>query len=299
MPRPAVAPQIAAQIVEHIKTQRLPVGTHLPAQGLADQLRVSRAPVTAALKKLEALKIVRSEPNRGFFVMKGGDGTHLEHVSVAEDVSEVEDDIYFRMAEDRLASRVPDRVSESELMRIYGVSRIRLHKILHRVAEEGWVERLPGNGWEFKATLSSRESYADGYQFRASIEAEALLLPTFRINTAAFADARREQETILGGGYKRMSRDHLFASNAGFHEMLMSCSGNTFFIDSLRRVNRLRRLIEYRITVDRSRLPRQCKEHLRILDLIEAGKMEDASAYLRRHILGASAVKSPQIARSQ
>lgn len=296
MPRPSVAPQIAAQIIELIREQGLAAGAHLPAQALAEHLRVSRAPVTAALKHLESLDIVRSEPNRGYFVAKGANDAILERIKIDDATAEVEDDIYFQIAEDRLAARLPDRMSESELMRLYQISRIRLHKVLHRISEEGWIERLPGNGWEFRPILSSRESYAEGYHFRAAVEAEALLLPTFKADPAAFAAARKEQEAILAGGYKRMSRDHLFGSNAGFHEMLIACSGNAFFVDSLRRVNRLRRLIEYRITVDRSRLPQQCKEHVRILDLIEAGKMQEASAFLRRHVLGASAVKSPKIA---
>ena len=93
-----------------------------------------------------------------------------------------------------------------------------------------------------------------------------------------------------------MSRDKLFKANSEFHEMLMACAHNDFFIDAVRRVNRLRRLIEYRITVDRTRLPIQCQEHLRILELIETGDMRTASDFLRLHILGASAIKSPHLA---
>ena len=295
MSRPSLAPQIAAQIVDHIRGQGLEAGAHLPAQLLADQLRVSRAPVTAALKHLEELEIVRSEPNRGYFLVKKSSDTRLERLSIDDGVIEAEDNVYFQIADDRLSGRLPERISESELMRLYQLTRIRLHKVLHRIAEEGWIERLPGNGWEFKASLTSRDSYDEGYLFRASMEAEALVLPTFRIDTLAFAAARSEQEAILKGGYKRMSRDHLFRSNSGFHEMLVGCAGNAFFLDGLRRVNRLRRLIEYRITVDRSRLPLQCREHLQILDLIESRKTAEAARFLRRHILGASAIKSPQI----
>jgi len=73
---------------------------------------------------------------------------------------------------------------------------------------------------------------------------------------------------------------------------------NEFFLDAIKRVNRLRRLIEYRVTLDRSRLTRQCHEHLEILDLLEAGKVAEASAYLRRHIEGANSLKSPGVEQS-
>ena len=43
---------IATQIVALIQAEGLPVGAHLPAQMLADKLRVSRSPVNEALALL-------------------------------------------------------------------------------------------------------------------------------------------------------------------------------------------------------------------------------------------------------
>lgn len=295
MARPSLSPQMTARIIEHIRENNLPRGHHLPAQTLADALRVSRAPISAALKRLEELKIVRSEPYRGYFLAKGASELDKDGTPSLAD-NEPEDELYFQIAEDRLSGKLADRISENELMRLYNLPRSRLLKILHRIAEEGWVERLPGNGWEFRTGLTSREGYEQAYQFRAAIESQALLLPTFRIDQKAFHAARKEQQAILDGGFERMSRTNLFQINSQFHEMLVDCSQNEFFVDAVRRVNRLRRLIEYRVTVDRSRLPLQSREHLHILDLIEAGDRQKASEFLRVHILGASAIKSPQLA---
>jgi DNA-binding GntR family transcriptional regulator len=295
MPRPSLSPQISARIVDYIRENRLSAGHHLPAQALAEAFKVSRAPINAALRELEKAKIVRSEPNRGFFVAKASSALPKPRRSGSL-AGEIEDELYVRIADDRLAGRLQHRTSEAELMRIYEVPRNRLLKILYRVAEEGWIERLPGNGWEFKPILTSRTSYEQSYQFRASIECEALRLQTFVIDQGAFRTARKEQTAILEGGYRTMTRTQLFRANSEFHEMLAGCSRNEFFLDSLKRVNRLRRLVEFRITVDRSRLPQQTREHLELLDLIEAGKREKAVKFLRQHILGASAIKSPQLA---
>ncbi|MET0741932.1 MAG: GntR family transcriptional regulator [Microvirga sp.] len=294
MARPSLSSQMMARIVEHIRENNLSNGHHLPAQGLADALRVSRAPIATALKRLEALEIVRSEPHRGYFLAKDASELAGEGGPPPAD-REPEDDLYFQIAEDRLSGKLAERISENELMRVYGAPRSRLLKILHRIAEEGWVERLPGNGWAFRTGLTSREGYEQAYQFRAAIESQALLLPTFEIDRRAFRAARDEQMAILDG-FERMSRTHLFQANSQFHEMLAGCSRNEFFLDAVKRVNRLRRLIEYRITVDRSRLPLQSREHIHILDLIEAGDRQRASAFMRVHILGASAIKSPQLA---
>ncbi len=288
MAKGSLSPQIAAQIVDHIRAHGLKRGQHLPSQGLADALRVSRAPVTAALRLLEGLKIVRAEPNRGYFLQKDADQIGDARLPRAQADDE---ESYFAIAEDRLAEKLPDRVSESELMRLYRLPRGRLLKILHRIADEGWIERRPGQGWEFRPVLTSRESYERAYRFRSAIEVAAILEPTFRVDQAAFDAARAQQLALLAGDLDRLSRSELFRINSGFHEMIVACSHNEFFLEAIRRVNRLRRLIEYHATLDRSRLRGQCQEHLEILDRLEGGDLSSAAAYLKIHIEGARKVK--------
>ncbi|WP_077965560.1 GntR family transcriptional regulator [Ensifer adhaerens] len=294
MARQSVSPQITANILEFVKTNQMRAGDHLPCQMLADTFRVSRAPVNTALKKLEQMGIVRGEPNRGYFLKV--DAANVDTAKQeAPPQGEDEDPLYFRIAEDRLAGKLQERVSENELIRLYDVARTRLLKTLHRIAEEGWVERLPGNGWSFRETLTSRRSYEEGYVFRAVIEQQAMLLPSFVADEAAFEKARAVQTALGEGGYETWSRAEIFKANNDFHEMLVACSQNEFFLDSIKRINRLRRLIEYRITIDRSRLPRQSAEHLHILDLLEAGRRTEAAAFLYTHIMGASRIKAPQV----
>jgi DNA-binding GntR family transcriptional regulator len=282
--------QLSAQIVAHIRERDLPCGEHLPEQALADLFRVSRAPVRAALKALEQSGVVRLERNRGFFVEKGADelGTTDDGPRLAQ---HEEDEPYLAIASDRLEGRLPERVTENELIRRYGLTRPQAVKIMTRVAQEGWAERLPGHGWAFTPTLTSREAYDQGYRFRAAIEAAALLEPSFRVDRAGLAILRDEQRALLDGDLKHAPRPRLFATNSGFHERIMEWSGNPFFIDALRRVNQVRRLIEYRLTVDRSRLERQCREHLELLEMIEGGDLVTASAYLRVHIGTARMIK--------
>lgn len=276
MSRPSLAPKIMSQILEHARAEGMTRGQHLPAQALADVFRVSRAPVVSALRLLEQRGLVRSEDNRGFFL----DSDAATLPVLAEEDQEA---IYFRVADDRLAGRTPDRISTTEFMRQYQLSRGRALQLLQRIEDEGWLDRLPGNGWQFSEALSSPMAYAHAYDFRASIEREALLQPGFRIDPEGFAISRARQHQMLSS-FASESRSAVFRANNDFHEMLMRCSGNPFFIDALQRANRLRRLIEYRITTDRSRLPQQAREHLHLLDLIEAGRMPEAADFLHRHI---------------
>ncbi|MFK3857734.1 GntR family transcriptional regulator [Agrobacterium pusense] len=293
MARNSLTPQITENIIEYVKTNGMGEGDRLPLQVLADAFRVSRAPIMGALKSLEAQGIVRSEPNRGFFLAVDAQVMDA-YKPIGSGDADGNEDVYFRMADDRLSGALPDKVSENELMRMYDLPRTRLLKILHRIADEGWIERLPGNGWAFTQALTSRKSYEDGYAFRAVIEQQAMLLPTFEPNPEGFKRARETQSNLRDGGYEAWSRAEIFKANNEFHEMLVACSQNEFFLDAIRRINRLRRLIEYRITIDRTRLPRQTNEHLHILDLIEDGRRNEAAAFLYTHILGAGRIKTPQ-----
>ena len=276
-----LATQIALKIVELIHDQGLMPGAHLRSQELANAFKVSRAPVTAALKLLEESGIVRSERHRGYFVQKTGEASTYAGTSP---LNEDDDRVYFQIAEDHLSGQLTSRVSENDLIRRYAVTRMRVQNVLTRASNEGWVERLPGHGWEFLAVLTSSNAYEQAYRFRADIETAALQLDTFSVDERAFRTARVQQISLLDGDIFRLSRAQLFEMNSKFHEMVVECSGNAFYIDALKRVNRLRRLMEYRITLDRTRLIRQCREHLEILDLLEAGRREEAVPFLRAHI---------------
>ena len=278
--------RIVRQIVSHIRENALAEGHHLVAQELADLFKVSRAPVTAALTLLAETGAVTFRPNRGFFV-----AAEAPADMIAAGPGEREDQLYFAIAEDWLSGRLPARVSENELIRLYGATRVRLQILLAQIAEEGWIARLPGHGWEFQPIVSSTADYADIYRFRAAIEAEALRQPDYSANPDELADARRQQRDLLDGRMMTLPRDRLFEINSRFHELIVGWSRNDFFLDAIRRVNRLRRLIEYRAILDRGRLGQQCHDHLALLDMIERGDREAAARFVHDHIAGAWTAK--------
>ena len=274
---PDLAADLAERILDHARAEGLAAGARLPEQALADRFRVSRSPVREALRLLETRGAVRLERNRGAFLARPP-ARGAPRMRVDDDAD------YARIAEDRLRGLLPDRVSEAEMVRRYALSRARILTLFGRMAQEGWAERLPGRGWRFGPMLTDAAAYEDGYRFRMAIEPAAILSPGFIPDPAALARLREEQRGLLEGGLARLPRTEVFRLNAGFHETLMDLSGNAFFADGIRRVNRLRRLIEYRKFLDNDRLRTQGEEHLALLDLLEAGRREEAAAFLRRHL---------------
>lgn len=292
MPR-ILAPQLALQIIEYICSRHLPAGSHLGTQFLADQFKVSRAPVLAALKQLAQDGVVVAERNRGFFLAR--DASLIASPAKPQEES-TEDALYYQLAEDRLAGKLEERVSENELMRCYEVPRASLRNVLLRAADDLWMERLPGHGWRFLPVLTSQQAYVEGYRFRGAIEPLALLEPGFKVDVAALQALRIQQQALLDGEIATLSRTRLFELNSEFHEVLTGFSNNPFFLDAVKKVNRVRRLLDYRSTLDRTRLPQQCREHLLILDMLESGRLAEASECLRSHVLGALASKRDLVA---
>ncbi|WP_426956563.1 GntR family transcriptional regulator [Muricoccus radiodurans] len=269
--------RLAERILDHARAAALPGGAALREQALADRFRVSRTPVREALRVLAERGAVRIERNRGAFL--------AAPVTRAAAALRVDDDAdYVRLAEDRLRGELPERVSEAEMGRRYGLSRARILTLFGRMAQEGWAERLPGHGWRFLPMLTDAAAYEDGYRFRMAVEPAGLLSPGFVADPVVIARLRREQGMLIAGGLAKLPRTEVFRLNAGFHEDLAALSGNAFFVDGIKRVNRLRRLIEYRKFLDNERLRSQGEEHLALLNLIEAGKREEAAAFLRRHL---------------
>lgn len=287
-----LADTLAANIHQYIASAGMTPGTRLPERALAEQFRVSRSPVREALKRLASQSIVIAHPEGGYAVAEADiapptDAGESETAGVDET-----EGTYLRIAEERLRGELPDRFTENELMRRYGITRGQLNAILRRMAQEGWVERLPGHGWMFLPVLTSAETYSQGYRYRLLIEAAGILEPTFKLDRDALLRCRAEQEALANGGVRTASPASLFDANSRLHETIAACSGNAFIFDGLRRLDRLRRLMEYRKAVDRDQAERRCREHLTLIDLLLGGQQEAAADFLRLHLRNAAREKT-------
>lgn len=280
-PSNALSAALAVKIVEWVQARDLPVGAHLTEQSLVEVLHVSRSPVRKALALLADQGVLDREKNRGYFLRRLTRG--VERALDAADARHGES-LYLQVADDRLRGTLADEFSEAELRRRYGITQPQARAILQRMAREDLVVRKPGRGWRFQPTLTTRDAHDQSYRFRMIIEPAALLEPGYRVDREAFARIRREQQAMLDGDLARLTRDQVFRVGSAFHETIVAGSGNRFLADAMRRQNQLRRLIEYGGNSDRSRLVRQCEEHLRLLDLIEAGRRKAAADFLREHL---------------
>ena len=284
----SLAAQLAADIELWIRKDRLEAGTPLPERTLAARFKVSRSPVREAYQFLAAKGVIVERPEGGYSVGTAAASSGTFALPPADE----DEPIYLRIAEDRLNGVLAERTTESELMRRYEMTRPRLGAVLRRIANEGWIERLPGNGWQFLPILTSGSAYDQGYRLRILLEPACLLEPTYQLDREALLKCRAEQQALVDGAAEWPSPAQLFDANARLHETLASFSGNVFMMDALRRVNRLRRLMEYRKAVDRPSASRRCKEHLVLIDLLLSEQREAAADFMRLHLRDAAREKS-------
>jgi DNA-binding GntR family transcriptional regulator len=288
---------VPARILELIRDEGLAPGSHLPAQMLADRLRISRSPINQALGLLHEKGVVHREANRGYFLateIEGPAAQLADELGLNDGGSP--GSTYFRIAEDRLNGDLPDTVAESFLKQRYELTSAQLQSLLHRMAQEGWIEKKPGYGWAFSPMLTTSESLLQSYRMRLALEPAALLEPGYRIAPEVLARCRAAEVHLLEGGIRSDTADQIHDRGVRFHEALVEGSGNPFFIDAIRRVNRVRRLLSYRSTQDRKRFKQHAQQHLDILDLLEAGRNEEAAEALREH-LGATLKNMQKIAK--
>ncbi|GGE39403.1 GntR family transcriptional regulator [Agaricicola taiwanensis] len=281
--------ELAGRLAGLIRAGSLVAGEKLATQRLADDFGVSRSPVREALAFLAVEGLIEQRPNRGYFVRS--DVTHAEGAQSDELPREARPE-YRMLAEDWLHDRIPAEVTEQMLRERYGLTRAQLSDVLVRASREGWAEPKQGYGWRFLPVAKTSEAFTQIYRFRLVVEPAALLEPTFELDHTALGEQRRIQEHMLETGFARLPAERLIENGALFHEELVRMSGNSFMHMSLVRVNRMRRLFEYRAIIDRDRLSSQCTEHLQIIDALEAGDREEAARMLKLHLEKAVAKKA-------
>ncbi|MDG9969255.1 GntR family transcriptional regulator [Achromobacter mucicolens] len=273
------------KILDLIREDRLQEGAHLRAQQIADRLRLSRSPVNDALGILAQHGVVARKPNRGYFLLRDFDATGDAPADITPpSADDIVTQTYFALADELLRGQLPMQCSEALLRSRYALTQAQTQALLARISQEGWAQRRPGYGWEFSSMMTTPDSLLQSYRLRLALEPAALREPGFHIDKSVLARCRAAEMHLLEGGIATDTADQLHDRGVRFHESLVEASGNPFFIDTIKRVNRVRRLLSYRSMQDRSRYKQHCDQHLAILDLLERERNDEAADALAAHL---------------
>lgn len=292
--------RLARQIVALAAADRWPVGRHLIEADLVATLGVSRTPVRAALRLLSAEGIVDARPNQGVFLARSGATLATFDLEQALTAPEV---LYSRLLRDHIEGRLPRTVSPASLTERYGVGRVVLAQALGRLADDGLIERGAGRSWTFPEALTDARSVRASYEFRRAIEPAAIRASGFRADREALTRLRDRHralvERLMGKQHEEAAppslglRALIVGLDADFHGGLADLSGNPFAAAAVKQQVALRRLLEFGIREQPSRVAQWCAEHIAILDALLADAPDDAATLLERHLEQAEARTTP------
>ena len=256
-------------------------GARLAEQQIASLCNVSRTPVRAALRLLADRGVVHWEKDTGYTLAIDPAGT----IEAAADLPSAEED---RLAEsilrDRAARRLDDTVTASGLSRRYSTDRRTVLKSLRILESANWIEKAPGQSWLFRASHEGPEALAESYDYRLMLEPAALLAPGFRLDEAQATALRLAMEAQLASPEVSFDIREFQRLDLDFHGMVARGSSNRFVGQALADHLKLRRLPGALHGVNVFRLKQSTREHLAILDQLEARQFEAAADLMRLHL---------------
>ncbi len=269
---------IHAGVLRIMEEDDLQPGDRVVESRIADRLRVSRTPVRAVLDELADEGYLRRVRNRGVELVR------LPKRPAGATPSGADDDLLVRISHDRVKKVLGDDVNETEIMRHYGISRAEATRLLERLASYSVVERKLGYGWRFLEGINDSQARSESYRFRLVVEPQMLLQPGYELSPPWVEEMREKHASFTEQKWQQSESIRLFEMNAAFHEGLAVASGNRYFVDTVRRQNHLRRLLNYDWAYGYERVRTVCREHMEILDRLEDQDYDVASLLLYRHI---------------
>ena len=281
-PVPAAHPratqaELAERILDWLRRRDLAPGDHVPERLATEAFHVSRTPVRAALSLLAARGLLERRDRLGFFVT-----ADLQSAAPAEAVPPVA--LYAAILRDRFSKRLEGEVTAAKLVKRYRVGRPEVMRALARLQQEGIVERALGQRWVFLPALDSLRSQEDSHRFRLILEPAAFSQPGFAPDHRRARDLRLALEELILQGPAQLDMKRVLETDIAFHEAMGEASGNRFLADAIRRQSRLRRLAMSSMQVPPPRLIESCREHLAILNAVEAGNLARAAELMRDHL---------------
>jgi DNA-binding GntR family transcriptional regulator len=192
----------------------------------------------------------------------------LKGVIVSMDVYRNRDDI--RLDERRLASD-------------FGISRTPVREAMAQLEREGFVRSVPRRG--IYVVRKTRRDVIEMITAWAALESMAARLLTEHASNDEIASLRRMFATFEDGQV-RAHLDEYSEVNIEFHQSIIRMSGNGVLIDLAENLFTHMRMIRRKTIGEQDRADRSIRDHMHIIEALEARNTARAEDLVRSHALG-------------
>ena len=232
----------------------------------SDTTKVSGSSATRPRAEGEAHRLA-IEPIDTSFSFKNKAYAALKNVIVAMDIYRSRSDI---------------RLDERQLAQDFGISRTPVREAMAQLEREGFVRSVPRRG--VYIVRKTKREVIELITAWAALEGMAARLITQ--NPDADVTSLRDMFATFVDGELRAHLDEYSEVNIEFHQSIIRMSGNSVLIDLAENLFTHMRMIRRKTIVERDRVDRSIRDHMNIIEALEARDTARAEALVRDHALG-------------
>ncbi len=194
--------------------------------------------------------------------------TALKNAIVAMDIYRSRDDI---------------RLDERKLAQDFGISRTPVREAMAQLESEGFVRLVPRRG--IYVVRKTKREVIEMITAWAALESMAARLITQNASESEIAGLRR-MFTTFENGKLRAHLDEYSDVNIEFHQSIIKLSHNRVLIDLAENLFTHMRMIRRKTIVEQDRADRSIRDHMNIIEALEARATDRAEELVRDHALG-------------
>ncbi len=235
-----------------------------PSDQSASHLRISREASSAEAGGRE--RIVEPIVNPASFKNKAY--AALKNVIVAMDVYRSRSDV---------------RLDERRLAQDFGISRTPVREAMAQLEREGFVRSVPRRG--IYVVRKTKREVIEMITAWAALESMAARLITEQATNDEIVTLRR-MFANFENGQVRAHLDEYSEANIEFHQTIIRMSGNSVLIALAENLFTHMRMIRMKTIGEKDRADRSIRDHMHIIEALEARDAARAEDLVRTHALG-------------
>jgi len=180
-------------------------------------------------------------------------------------------------------SRNDIRLDERQLAQDFGVSRTPVREAMAQLEREGFVRSIPRRG--VYVVRKTKEEVIELITAWAALESMAARLITENAKDEEIAQLRK-MFTTFEGGQVRAHLDEYSDVNIEFHQTIIRMSGNNVLIQLAENLFTHMRMIRRKTIAEKNRADKSIRDHMNIIEALEARDTARAETLVRDHALG-------------
>jgi len=184
---------------------------------------------------------------------------------------------------DVYGSRADIRLDERSLAQDFGISRTPVREAMAQLEREGFVRSVPRRG--VYVVRKTRREVIELITAWAALESMAARLITAIASDEEIAALRRMFVTFENGTL-RAHLDEYSEVNIEFHQMIIRLSRNSVLVDLAENLFTHMRMIRRKTIGEKDRVDRSIRDHMHIIEALEARDTVRAEKLVRDHALG-------------